>query len=76
MLKTNSIYVGKTYDHVQGYTNLIAAYASELRCCEQLAVMGWTHSNGVCIDTRARELEKEIARLEELRKRELRPERR
>ena len=63
--ETRSIYLDKVYLPV---VDMVAAYGEELRTCENLLAMGYFKSCGVEIAKRAEWLEKEIARIEKLRK--------
>ena len=60
MKGTQSIFLNKTY---APEVDMMAAYAGELRTCEQLTSMGFTCANGVSIFDRIVWLERQIQRI-------------
>jgi hypothetical protein len=57
---TKSIFLNKTY---APEVDLVAAYAGELRTCEQLMAMGFTRSNGTKLEDRIVWLEQQVQRM-------------
>lgn len=64
-MQTRSIFVNNNYSKA---TDQVAVLAVELDTCERLIGMGYKFSNNQNLAQRANYLEKEITRLEELRK--------
>jgi hypothetical protein len=54
--------------YVEGTAHTIQAYAAELQTCENLAVMGFTHSAGQSLAEREKYLKDNIAAMERLQR--------
>jgi len=64
-LKTRSIYANQDYSRVEDF---VACWSVEMDTCEELMRRGYKYVGTVNIAERAKELEREITRLEDARK--------